>query len=102
MTRNFGAPTNEKADPNAKDKFKNLDDQYKAEVAADSTEQIYKRISMLAGEMEALAIAKENDVDLANKKAEYDTCNDPYKQQTKELKLRTKFALRVLSDRGAQ
>lgn len=96
----IGTAPNPDASPDAKDKFKNLSDDFKTAVAESSPEEIYKRVTELASQVEELATAKELDSDLLSAKEQYDVCNAPYKEQTKDLKLRVKYALRVLGDKG--
>lgn len=87
-------------DPNAKDKFKNLSEEFKDACAQSSPEELYKRLGDLAGEEEKLEAAKETDTDLISKKEEYDAANGPYKESFKEMKLKRKFIARVLGDKG--
>lgn len=90
-----GPNNNMKRDP-----FEDLSAEFKDAIAGSSAEQIYEKISKLAAEIQSLEDAKKLDTDLENKKAEYETCLAPYKEQTKALKLQIKFALRVLGDQG--
>jgi hypothetical protein len=96
----IGTAPNPNADPNAKDKFKNLDSDFKDAVASEDAEAIYKRVANLNAEIEHLDAAKKLDGDLMSAKDKYDTAVEPYKTQTKDLKLRIKFCIRVLGDQG--
>jgi hypothetical protein len=96
----IGSAPNPNADPNAKDKFKNLDANYKDAVAQSSPEEIYKRIADIEGQLEALDAAKQLDQDLLTAKDRLATAQAPYKEQAKDLKLRIKYAVRVLGDKG--
>lgn len=100
MPRRLGDAPNPNADPQAKDKFKNLDSDFKDAVAAESEDALRKRITDLCSQAEALDQAKKDDEDLISKKETYDTAVAPYKEQQKDIKLRIKFILRVLSDQG--
>jgi hypothetical protein len=96
----IGNAPNPKADPEAKDEFKDLDSDFKDAVAQESAEDIYKRISELSKEQEDLAQAKKDDQDLANILEKKRTAEAPYKEANKALKGKVKFCLRVLGDKG--
>jgi len=96
----LGTAPNPNADPNAKDKFKNLDSDFKDAVAQSSAEDIYKRITELSNQLEDLDKAKKADQDLIALKEKVATAMEPYKAASKDLKLRIKFALQVLGDQG--
>lgn len=96
----IGNAPNPNADPNAKDKFKNLDSDFKDALASSSPEDIYKRITELSSQLEELDKAKKADQDLENLKEKVATALEPYKAAGKDLKLRIKFALQVLGDKG--
>lgn len=95
-----GSAPNPKSDPNAKDKFKDLDSDFKDAVAQSSPEEIYRRITDLTNQNEKLNEAKELDNDLQSAKDRYQTALDPYKEQSKDIKLRIRYCIRVLGDKG--
>lgn len=96
----IGTAPGHEPDPQAKDKFKKLPSDFKDAVAQSSREEIYKRLAALANQVEELAAAKELDNDLAAAKDRYDTASEPYKLQAKDLKLRIKFCVRCINDKG--
>lgn len=92
--------TEEQKDPQAKDKFKSLSEEFKDACAAADENELRKRLATIAGDEEKLEAAKETDTDLITKKEAYDAANKPYKDSFKEYKLQRKFIVRCLVDQG--
>ena len=83
-----------------KDIFEDLDSDWKDAVATMSVDDINSRIAEVAKAEELNQRAKEDDLDLARLKEEVATAGAQYKEATKANKLKIKFAMRVLGDRG--
>jgi len=96
----IGSAPNPNADPNAKDKFANLDSDFKDKVAASTSEEIDGILAQIAKDTEALEQAKEADADLAAKHEQYKEAGQVYRDGKKENRLKTRFCMRVLSDTG--
>jgi len=99
MTTSFEAP-NPDADPNAKDKFRNLDADWKDKVSTMDATEIDGALAQIAKDGEALEQAQEADQDLAAKKEAAKDAGQVYREGKKENRLKTRFLMRVLSDQG--
>ena len=83
-----------------KDPFEGLDSDWKDKVVDQPTEEIYKTITdVVKAELENLA-AMADDMDLESLKEQVKEAAAQYKEATLTNKLKMKWALRVLSDRG--
>ena len=83
-----------------KDPFEGLDSDWKDMVVEQPTEEIYKTITnVVKSELENLA-AMADDMDLESLKEQVKEAAAQYKEATLTNKLKMKWALRVLSDRG--
>jgi hypothetical protein len=83
-----------------KDKFEDLDEDFKDSVAAMDEAGLRSKISEITLNQEAVLEAKENDQDLASKKEEYKVAGASYREATKANKLRVKFLRQVLGDKN--
>lgn len=81
-------------------KFKDIDEEWRDKVAALSAVEVKAVLAELAYNENENQKAKEEDQDLASKKESYDSAAEGYKEATKSNKLKTKYALKVLSDKG--
>lgn len=83
-----------------KDKFKELDTDWKDAVAASTPEQLDAKIVELVKAEEENQATKASDPQLAELKEQLKEAGAGYKEATKGFKLRVKFILRVLGDKG--
>jgi hypothetical protein len=85
-----------------KDKFKLLDADWKDEVSGLSVEDLKLRIAKVAKDQEELETAQENDEDLQSLKDQVSDASAPYKDGKKANRLRIKFLLQAISDKGGE
>jgi len=85
-----------------KDKFEDLDDDYKSAVAGMDEVAIRERIAKVSLDQASLMEAKELDADLKLKKEVSKEAGAIYREGTKMNKLRIEFARRVLGDKGKE
>lgn len=83
-----------------KDKFSDLDEDYKNAVASMDTDAIKRKICEVAMNQEELMTAKSEDQDLAEKVGQAKEAGTIYREGSKMNRLRTQYAMRVLEDRG--
>lgn len=84
-----------------KDPFEDLDPEFKDALAAMTVEDINKRIAEVAKNEQENLKMKDEDEDLAEKKAQATEAGAVYKDASKMNRLRIQFAIRVLGDKGA-
>lgn len=82
-----------------KDIFADLDNDFKDAVAAESPEEIRKRIAQVALNEEENRKMKEEDQDLAQAVEAAKIAGEQYREATKMNRLRIKFCSRVLDDK---
>lgn len=92
-------PRGRKAGP-PKDKFDELDEDFRNGIASMSEAEIRERIAKISLDQAALMEAKEQDEDLKAKKEVAREAGAIYREGTKANKLRIGFARRVLGDKG--
>ena len=83
-----------------KDKFDDLDEGFKSEIASMATGDINARIAEWAKLVEATTETMKADQDLEQRKEAVKIAAEPYRQDIKGARLRIAFAARVLQDRG--
>lgn len=83
-----------------KDKFADLDEDFKNGVAGMDEVSIRRKISEVALNQEALLDAKADDEDFQQKKAIAKEAGAVYREGTKANKLRIAWCKRVLGDKG--
>ena len=83
------------------DPFADLDTDFKDAIASSTPEEINKRISDIAKAEEENLRAKAEDQDLAEKKAQAAEASVQYRDASKMNRMRIRFAMRVLGDKGA-
>lgn len=83
-----------------KDKFEDLDEDFKDDIASKSEEEIRKKISTVALNQVALLEARDLDEDLQQKKEAASVAGAVYREGTTMNKLRIEFCKQVLSDKG--
>jgi hypothetical protein len=83
-----------------KNKFDDLDAEYKSGVEGMSNDEIRSRVAEISLENERVQAAKADDQDLAEKGAAYQEAGRVYREAAKGAKLRVQFALSVLEARG--
>lgn len=83
-----------------KDKFDDLDSEFKDSVASMDEVAIRSMISTTALDQATLMKAKDDDEDLAEKKALALDAGAVYREGTKHNKLKILFGKRILEDRG--
>lgn len=86
----------------AKDKFAELDADFKTEIANMDEDEIRSRISMIALNQVELEKAMSEDQDLSEKKTQAKVAGEGYKDGTKHNKLRIRFCKQVLEDMGKE
>lgn len=84
-----------------RDKFKDLDEDFKDAVAQSSIDEIKKRMADLAYLLLAEKQLMEADNKLEAAKTAYDNLADPYRESMKEMRLKSQFCKKVLDDKGA-
>lgn len=90
------------ADEKLQKKFEtDLPEDWRDNVAAMSVERLNAALAEVAENEDLNQKAKEDDQDLASAKETYQTAAAGYKEATQANKLRTKYILRVLRDKGA-
>ncbi|MDE2425742.1 MAG: hypothetical protein KGO96_07530 [Elusimicrobia bacterium] len=83
-----------------KDNFDSLSKEWMDAVSVAPEDEINKRISEIAKAQAELDILKKVDPELLSAKESYDNLMEPYRIDSKENKLKIKFAYKVLKDRG--
>lgn len=85
----------------AKDKFKDLGEEFKDAIAGSSVEEIRKRICDIAilEVVEKQMLAQDPDVEQA--KEALDNVASPYREAIKEMRLKIEFCKQVLDDKGS-
>jgi hypothetical protein len=83
-----------------KDKWEDLDEEFKDAVAAMSKDDIRNRIATIAMAQVELMKAKEDDEDLFKCREAAKEAGAIYRDGTKMNKLRIAFAKQVLDDKG--
>jgi IS5 family transposase len=84
----------------AKSEFADLDSDFKDAIAASTPQEINDRIAEVAKNEEENQKAKKEDQQLVEAKAAAAAAGAGYKEASKMTRLRIRFAMRVLSDRG--
>lgn len=84
----------------AKNKFDDLDEEFKDAVAAMTEAQLRLKICEISLNQMEIEAAKKNDEDLKAAVEAAKTAGASYKEATKMNKLRAKFCRRVLADQG--
>lgn len=87
-------------DEKAQKKFNEIPVEWRDRVAGLSADEIKDIIAEVAGDENENQKAKDEDRDLAEKRVLFQEAGAQYKEGTKMNRLKTKFALRVLGDRG--
>ena len=93
-------PRGKKGSGAPKDKFAELDEDFKNEVAGMDEAGIKARIASITLNQAALIEARDNDQDLTNAKETAKVAGAVYREGTKANKLRIGFCRRVLGDKG--
>jgi len=88
--------------PKVKDPFADLDSDWKDAVAQGTVEEINARIAEVAKAEALNQEAKSEDVDLASLKEQVKEAGAQYAEATKANKLKVRFCMRVLGDRGQE
>jgi hypothetical protein len=94
-------PSNLTPDEKLQKKFEQLPVEWRDKVATMTVEDLNAALAEVAKNENENQLNKENDQDLAEKKESYSFASAQYKEATTANKLRTKFLIRVLGDRGA-
>lgn len=82
-------------------KLEQIDEEWRDSVAAMTPEQIKNVITEVSQNEAENQQSKEDDQDLESKHLAYQDASVGYKEATQMNKLKVRFALRVLSDKGA-
>jgi hypothetical protein len=88
--------------PKVKDIYQDLDPEWKDAVAQATVEEINGRLAEVAKAEANNQEAKEQDMDLASLKEQVKEAGAQYSEATKANKLKIRFCMRVLSDRGEE
>lgn len=83
-----------------KDKFEDIDEEFKDSVAAMDEAEIRDQIAKISLTQVAIMEAKDQDADLKMKKEQASEAGAVYREATKMNKLKIEFARRVLGDKG--
>lgn len=83
-----------------KDVYGSLTDEFKNSVEGASDEKIMELLGTVAKAEELNRRNKEDDQDLAEKKAAADMAGEQYKESTKSNRLKTRYLYDVLRARG--
>jgi hypothetical protein len=83
-----------------KDEFADLDGDWKDMIVGMSAEEINNRIAEIAKAEQEVQALKKEDADLNAIREQYKVASSGYREHTKQSKLRIKYCMRVLSDRG--
>ena len=83
-----------------KDKFDDLDAEFKDSVASMAVDEIRMKIAQVALNEEENLKAKEDDEDLLAKKEAAKFAGEQYAEASKMNRLRIRFMRRILGDRG--
>lgn len=85
-----------------KDKFADLDSDFKDAVAGMNEAEIRDRIAKISLDQAALLEAKANDIDLKTKREEANVAGAIYREGSKMNRLRIEYVRRVLDDKGKE
>ena len=88
-------PNKKKTDP-----FEAIPEEWRDAIAEMDPEEINLRIAEVAKAEQENLKAKTEDVDLANLKEQVADANAPYKEASNMNKLKIRFAMQVLGDKG--
>lgn len=77
-------------------------EEFVGEVEGLSVEQLEKRLSDLAKGLEANARAKKDDEGLEDARAEVRKLSGPYNDTAKAVRLRTKFVIELIGQKGGK
>lgn len=83
-----------------KDEFADLPADWKDEVVAMTRESIDEEIAKVAKQEQENVDAKKADPDLENLKWQVKEASAPYREASKMNKLKIKYAIQVLGDKG--
>jgi hypothetical protein len=83
-----------------KDEFADLDSDWKSGIASMSTDEVNARIAEIAKAEQEMQATKKEDEDLNSLREQLKAAAQGYREHTKLSKLRIKFCMRVLADRG--
>ena len=83
-----------------KDKFEDLDQEWKDGICSMSPEEIKSRVADIALELETLLKAREDDADLQAKQLAAKEANAVYSEGKKGARLRIKYAKSILEAKG--
>ena len=86
----------------AKDRFADLDDDFKDAILQGSEVEVRQAASKVALDQEELMAAKEEDQDLKEKMSAASTASAVYREGKKANKLRIKYIRSVLQSRGLE
>ena len=81
-------------------KFLLLDEEWRDKVAALEVNEIKAVITEVVNNENENQKAKDDDQDLSEKKESYQSAAESYKEATKFNRLKVKYCLRVLNDKG--
>lgn len=84
------------------DPFKDIDSDWRDRIAAMSAEEINGEIAKVAKDQEALDAAKDADDDLASLKEQVKVAMEPYNDGRKANRLKIRYAIQVLGDKGGE
>lgn len=84
-----------------KDPFADLPGEWRESVSSMSREQIDDEIAKVAKNEDENLRAKKEDPDLQNLKWQVKEASAPYREGTKMNKLKIRYAIQVLGDKGA-
>lgn len=88
--------------PKVKDPYADLPGEWKDAVAGSTAEEINARIAEVAKAEALNQEAKSQDMDLASLKEQVKEAGAQYAEATKANKLKVRFCMRVLGDRGQE
>lgn len=83
-----------------RDKFLDLPEEWRNAMAETATEKLNSTLTEVVSNEEENQKNKEEDQDLASCKEAYQTAAAGYKEATRLNKLKMRYIVRVLSDRG--
>jgi len=85
-----------------KGEFDELDSEYKDGIASMTKEEINNRISEIAKAEAESQAAKKEDQELKEAKLKASVAGEGYRESTKLAKLRIKYCIQILKDRGQE
>lgn len=74
--------------------------EFVSEVYPLDSAQLNMRLSNLAKGLEEVSEARKNDEELMEHRAAAQQCDAPYRDSLKELKLKTKYIIELMKERG--